>query len=174
MVRHVTITTALLAAGVVSLFSTTVQAQNKMGRVSAADRKFAIEAAHGGIAEVRLGELAEQNGSSQFVKRFGHRMVEDHGKANDDLQTVASNLGITLPSDPNGEQRELMARLRKLHGAAFDSAYVRAMKMDHQMDIAAFKKEANMGKDASIRRFASRTLPVVQSHYRMLMDKKIM
>ncbi|MCW3055401.1 MAG: outer membrane protein [Chthonomonadales bacterium] len=174
MIRHVTITTALLATGIVSLFSTTVQAQNRMGRVSAADRKFAIEAAHGGIAEVRLGELAEQNGSSQFVKRFGHRMVEDHGKANDDLQTVASNLGITLPTDPNGEQRELMARLRRLHGAAFDSAYIRAMKMDHQMDIAAFKKEANMGKDASIRRFASRTLPIVQSHYRMLMDRKRM
>jgi len=174
MIRHFTITTALLAAGIVSLFSTTGQAQNRMGRMSAADRKFVMEAGHGGIAEVRLGELAEQKGSSEFVRRFGHRMVVDHGKANDDLQSVASNLGLTLPTEPNGEQRELMARLRRLHGAAFDGAYIRAMKMDHQMDIAAFKKEANMGRDASIRRFASRTLPVVQSHFRMLMDRRMM
>jgi len=174
MNRHFTITTVLLAAGIVALFSTNVQAQNDRGRVSAGDRKFAMEAAHGGIAEVRLGELAEQKGSSEFVRRFGHRMVEDHGKANDDLQSVASNMGLTLPTEPNGEQRELMARLRRLHGAAFDAAYIRAMKMDHQMDIAEFKKEARMGREAGIRRFASRTLPIIQGHYRMLMNRRMM
>ncbi len=137
--------------------------------ISAADKKFAKAAAQGGIAEVRLGELAAKQGSSEKVKEFGQKMVEDHGKANEDLKSVATGKGLTLPTEPNAEQKATLARLRKLHGAAFDSAYLKAMKMDHKMDVAAFKKEATKGQDTEIKGFATRTLPVVEGHYQMLM-----
>src|SRR5690242_1369516 len=67
--------------------------------VSAADRKFAIAAAQGGMAEVKLGELAVKNGASDSVKKFGQRMVDDHSKANDELKQIATNKGIALPTD---------------------------------------------------------------------------
>lgn len=174
MLRHFTKVGIVMAVGLVSLTGVSVQAQNKMsgaktGAMSAADKKFAMAAAQGGMAEVKLGELAAKQGSSAKVKEFGQKMVEDHGKANDDLKSVAASKGLTLPSEPNAEQKATMARLMKLHGAAFDSAYIKAMKMDHKMDVAAFKKEASSGKDAEIKSFASRTLPVVEGHYQMLM-----
>jgi len=174
MKRHFTRAGVLMAVGIGSLVGATVQAQDKMSgakasTVSTADKKFAIAAAQGGMAEVKLGELAAKQGSSEKVKEFGQKMVEDHGKANEDLKSVAMNEGLTLPTEPNADQKATMARLMKLHGAAFDSAYLKAMKMDHKMDVAAFKKEAAGGKDPGIKGFASKTLPVVEEHYQMLM-----
>jgi len=43
----------------------------------------------GGMAEVKLGELAQQKGTSDKVKDFGQKMVTDHSKAGDDLKQVA-------------------------------------------------------------------------------------
>src|SRR5690242_14937091 len=43
-----------------------------------ADAKFVEKAAQGGLAEVQLGQLAQQKGQSDDVKNFGKRMVDDH------------------------------------------------------------------------------------------------
>jgi putative membrane protein len=66
------------------------------GTLSAADKKFVMEAAHGGMMEVELGKLATQKAMSEEVKQFGQRMVDDHGKANDELMQLASSKGITI------------------------------------------------------------------------------
>jgi predicted outer membrane protein len=55
------------------------------------DTAFAITAAQGGLAEVKLGRLAAEKGSSADVKAFGQQMVDDHGKANERLKSVAES-----------------------------------------------------------------------------------
>jgi len=128
------------------------------------DAAFAIKAAQGGLAEVKLGRLAAEKASSPDVKAFGQQMIDDHGKANEQLKTVAESEGMTLPTDVNGKQQAIYDRLSKLSGAEFDAAYVKDMVMDHQEDVKEFKKEADSGKDEKIKSFASQTLPVIQGH----------
>src|SRR6185369_14746712 len=53
-----------------------------------ADAAFAMAAAEGGLAEVELGRLAKEHASSADVKKFADKMVEDHGKANDELAGI--------------------------------------------------------------------------------------
>ena len=93
------------------------------------------------MAEVELGQLAEQNGQSQEVKDFGKRMVTDHSKANDELKQVAEKEDVTLPTTLDAKDQATKERLEKLHGAAFDKAYMHDMVMDHKADIAEFKHE---------------------------------
>src|SRR4051794_40796246 len=57
--------------------------------LSAQDRNFATKAAQAGLAEVAAGKLAASNGGSDAVKKFGEQMVQDHGKANDQLKQIA-------------------------------------------------------------------------------------
>jgi putative membrane protein len=132
--------------------------------LSPADQKFVKEAAQGGMAEVELGQLAVERASSDGVKKFGQRMVDDHSKANDKLKEVASGKGITLPTEPNAKQKATKMRLSKLSGDAFDKAYMKDMLQDHKQDVAAFQKESSTGKDSDIKNFASTTLPTLQDH----------
>jgi putative membrane protein len=129
-----------------------------------ADTHFAKEAAQGGMAEVKLGQLAQEKGSSDAVKSFGKRMVDDHSKAGDKLKEVAGKENITLPTDIGAKDQATYDRLAKLSGAAFDRAYAKDMVADHQADVAAFKKEANGGKNDLLKGFASETLPTLEDH----------
>jgi putative membrane protein len=131
---------------------------------SSTDVKFVKEAADGGMAEVELGQLAVEKASNEEVKKFGQRMVDDHGKANDKLKEIASSKGIELPQEPSAKHKAIKERLSKLSGTDFDHAYMADMLKDHKMDIAAFTHESTSGKDAEVKSFASDTLPTLQDH----------
>src|SRR4051794_1626641 len=77
----------------------------------AADETFVTKAAKGGLAEVQLGKLAAEKASSDEVKKFGQRMVDDHGKANDELKTLAQSKSITLPTDIDPKDKAMHDRL---------------------------------------------------------------
>jgi putative membrane protein len=135
-----------------------------------ADQHFAMEAAEGGRAEVELGQLAADKGSAAKVKEFGQRMVTEHGKAGDELKSLASSKNITLPADLAAKHKALKDRLSKLSGAAFDRAYMAEMVKDHQMDAAAFHKEAASGKDPEIKAWAGKTASMVDEHLKIARD----
>src|SRR5262245_36588594 len=76
----------------------TEKAHAQMDHNQAGDTHFVTDVAKDGMAEVELGQLAEQKASSDQVKQFAQRMVADHSKANDELKTLAQNKNITLPT----------------------------------------------------------------------------
>ncbi len=135
-----------------------------LGQNSGPDAVFAKKAAAGGMAEVKLGQLAQEKGSSDAVKTFGKRMETDHSKAGDELKKVASKNNINLPSGMNRKDQATCERLSKLSGAEFDRAYAQDMVTDHQEDIAEFKKEASAGQNDDLKNFASSTLPTLEDH----------
>jgi putative membrane protein len=132
--------------------------------VASSDRKFIEKAAQGGMAEVKLGQLATQKASSDQVKQFGQRMVDDHSKANDQLKQVASDKGVTLPTQLDRSTQREYDKLSKLSGAAFDREYMKHMVSDHKKDVSEFKSEANKARDADVKQFASSTLPTLEEH----------
>ena len=135
--------------------------------VPAPDREFAEKAAAGGAAEVEGGKAAEQRAASDKVKQFAARMVQDHGKANDELKQIASGKGLQLPSAPPAHEQQEMARMQKLSGAEFDKAYMDHMVKDHRKDVAEFRKQAKSGKDPELKAFAAKTLPTLQEHLKL-------
>lgn len=132
--------------------------------VPMADQHFMDKAAQGGMAEVKLGQLAKEHASNQAVKDFGQRMVDDHSKANDELKSLAGQKNVTLPAEIDARDQATYDHLSKLNGAAFDRAYMRDMVADHRKDIADFQKEANSGHDADVKAWTAKTLPVLQTH----------
>jgi len=144
--------------------------ENNRSMNMTSDKKFAMDAAVGGMAEVELGKLATQKATNPDVKQFGQRMVDDHGKANDELKTVASKESIDLPTSLDSKHQATVDRLSKLSGADFDKAYVREMVKDHDMDVKEFQKEAQNGQNTSVRDFASKTLPTLEEHQKMIHD----
>jgi putative membrane protein len=131
------------------------------------DEDFAKDAAQGGMAEVKLGQLAEDKGGSDAVKDFGRRMVEDHSKVNAQLQEIASREKMKLPTELSKRNQKTYDRLSGLSSDAFDRAYARDMVRDHQDDVAAFRQEASNGENEAIKNFARQTLPTLEDHLKM-------
>jgi len=125
---------------------------SKSSSLSAKDKTFIHKAAKGGMMEVAMGTLAEQNGQSDDVKSFGKRMVTDHSKANDELKSIAAQKGVKLPSKEPTEKW------------SSDKAYINMMVKDHEKDLAEFQEEASTGTDPDVKKFAEDTAKVVQEH----------
>ena len=131
------------------------------------DRLFVYEATIGGKAEVEFGQLAEQKGRAQAVKDFGHQMVTDHGKANQQLMQLAQAANIPQPGQLDEEHKAMRAQLEKLGGAEFDLAYIRGQVGDHQKTAQLFEWEIGSGQDPQLKAFASDVLPIVLRHLQM-------
>jgi len=136
------------------------------------DKKFLKDAAIGGLMEVELGKLATQKGSSDGVKKYGQKMVDDHSKANDQLKELAGKENLQVPSELDSKHQSRLDKLSKLDGPAFDKAYIKDQVKDHEQDVSAFQSEAQGGQNASIKQFAANTLPTLQEHLSMAKDLK--
>ena len=123
---------------------------------------FLKAAAQGGMAEVKLGNLAATKSQNAEVKAFGKLMVADHTKANTELTALAKKKNISLPSDI-GSHQSTVDDLTKAT-SDFDKNYVNDMVKDHEEDVAAFQKQADSATDPDVKAFAAKTLPTLKSH----------
>src|SRR5437764_10392610 len=157
--------------GTANTQSSTTSATN----LSGPDADFVNKAAQGGLAEVQLGQMVVQKAQNQAVKAFAQRMVDDHSKANDQLKQLASQKGITLPTDVDSSEKQFQEKLSSASGAKFDKMYMDHMLLDHQKDASAFQAEANTAADPDLKNFAQQTLPTLQQHLQLAQqtDKQV-
>ena len=148
------------SAAVVGLFS----AAPALAALSASDRTFATDAAHGGLAEVQLGQLAEQKAGSPQVKEFAQRMVKDHTQANQELMQLAKSENLNVSTELDSKHKSEIDQLRSMSGNAFDAAYMQHMVQDHRKTVEDFQKQAQSGGDPELKSFAQKYLPIVQQH----------
>ena len=147
--------------------TTTGSTGGTVSAMSPADKEFVIKAAQGGMAEVNAGQMASQKGRHADVKAFGNRMVQDHGKGNEELKQLATMKGLALPVEPAEEQKKAAEHMASLSGAAFDKAYMMHMVEDHEKAVADFDKASREAQDADLKAWATKTLPTLQDHLRV-------
>ncbi len=131
------------------------------------DHEFVVEAASGGLMEVQLGEIADQNAASAKVKEFAGTMVKDHSKANEELKALGAQKNISIPSTPGEDHQKHIDDLMTKKGDEFDKDYMKLMVEDHEEDVEKFEKEAEKGKAAEIKAFAAKQVPTLKQHLEM-------
>jgi putative membrane protein len=132
------------------------------------DKNFLKDALEGGMVEVQLGQLAAQKGSSEDVKSFGQKMVDDHTQMGNAISQVAQGVGVTPPSGLSKKDKEMVAKLGQLSGSQFDDAYIRAMVKDHKKDDDAFKTEAQNAAIPAVKQAAAQGEHVIAGHLQMI------
>ncbi len=141
---------------------------NAASAVSPMDKMFATKAAQGGIAEVKTSELAVHKSHNRHVLAVARRMVKEHTAANEELITVAEDKKMSLPKDTDAKHKAAYAKLARLSGAAFDRAYIAGQEMDHAATVKLFEDEIASGEDKDISAFASKNLPTIEDHTKMI------
>jgi putative membrane protein len=153
----------LIALGLFAglLFSATdASAQAKADK---ANQRFITQAIEGNLAEVQMGQLAQEKGTSEGVRTYGRMLQQDHSAAAQKSTAVATQLGVTPPAEPNKKQKAMHHSLAKLSGAAFDKKFASEMVKDHKKEIASYEKAARKQNDPAAA-YASETLPTLQKH----------
>ncbi len=125
---------------------------------------FMMEAASGGMMEVELGRIAQDNSLNPRVKGFGKMMVDDHSKANDEMKSLAVSKNVTLPNSPTEDQMKEINDLKSKKGPEFDKAYMGMMVDDHKKDVDKFQDVSENSKDPDVKAFASKILPTLKVH----------
>ncbi|MEV6931775.1 DUF4142 domain-containing protein [Dactylosporangium sp. NPDC051485] len=136
-------------------------------QLSAQDRTFLTQAAQAAQFEVTTGRLAGDRAASTAVRSFGQRMVTDHGKELQQLQSLDQTLGIASSPAPDADQQNLTAIWTTVQGGAFDCSYAPAIYALHAHDVQAFDDVAAHADNPQVRQFAAGQLPVMRQHLQM-------
>lgn len=139
-----------------------------LATTNAMDMKFAKTAAQGGIFEVKSSQMALKKSQNPRVLNVAKRMVKEHSAANAELKTVAQDNQMTLPADTDPMHKAVIAKLSGLSGSAFDKAYMGSQEKAHTDTVKLFEGEISTGKNAGLTAFASKNLPEIEDHTKMI------
>lgn len=133
---------------------------------------FLVKAANGGMAEVKLAELAKQQSKDTAIQHFADMMITDHGGANEKVKALAAERNVTLPAEPGEDEQKKAADLGKKAGKDFDKDYVSTMIKGHEETLDLFKKVSGKTSDGAVKAFADNTIPVIEHHLMRIKDIK--
>lgn len=132
--------------------------------LNSTDRTFLQNAAQGNLAEIKTGQLAATQGSSDSVKMFGQMLVTAHQSAENSLDSIATAQSVTLPDSADANGQAMYNALQGLTGTSFDSAFIRMQTVAHDSAISMYQAYASAGSFSSLKSYANRILPVLQEH----------
>ena len=127
-------------------------------------------------AEMKVGGLAEQKGSTAEVRGYGKELANDHAAADRQVVGLSKAEGIELsplaaPSadlqnkeNHDGAVAEMLANVS---GNTFDRDFLEAMHKDHQKDIAKLTDAMNSTSDPKLKNLIAELLPKLKHHQEM-------
>ncbi|MBQ5942825.1 MULTISPECIES: DUF4142 domain-containing protein [unclassified Massilia] len=134
-------------------------------KLTKADKKALTDMALSNMAEIETAKLALSKSQNQEVKAFAQQMIDDHTKAQTEVQSLAQTKGVTLPTELDAKHKAKAAMLEKLSGDAFDRAYTKQSgRADHKATHAKLKKSMSAVKDPDVKALATKMTPVVEQH----------
>lgn len=165
------VTVPVHAQGPAASSATHVLASHPGAKLPHADSAFLKQAAQNGHAEVEGSKLALSKATSPEVKAFAQQMVEEHGKAGEELNALAASKGIILSDGPSIAQKAKLKILSVRDGHSFDQHYADSLGIKaHQDTVKLFQKASDEAKDPDVKAFAIKTLPVLQHHLDLSRD----
>ena len=124
------------------------------------------------LFEIQSSQLAREKSSNPFISEYAKEMIEDHKMAQVSLKEIAMSKGVGLPTELPKDLAHLYMHLQNLNGDMFDMAYQNAQRNGHADASRKFKSEIENGKDEDAKGYAVKTLPTVEMHYRMMLNKQ--
>lgn len=135
------------------------------------DNDFAMMAAMGGQAEIQMSQLAIQRSTNRQIQKYAQRMIKDHTKNSRSLQKIAARKQLTLPTSLGADQMQMLSQLQQASAADFDRLYIQTAGVAaHTTMRQLYSNQAINGTDADLKKYAAKTLPVVEMHLRMAQE----
>jgi putative membrane protein len=138
--------------------------------VNGMDELFLKQAAGGNMTEVALGKLALSKSTSDAVKAFAQKMIDDHTAMESDVQGVATGMNVTLPTGMPKSEQKIVEKMQALNGEAFDKAYAADMVKDHKKDLGDFRSANSRTQNPQIQALTTKGADIIAGHLKMAED----
>lgn len=162
MKRAVHLLCAVLGAG--------IAVAGAQGAAAPSDPQIAAIVVAANQVDIDAGKLAERRAHSKAVRNFARRMVTDHTDVNRSAVALVRKLHVTPESNATSESltrggERNLARLEKLHGAAFDKAYIDHEVTYHESVLDAMDKVLiPSARNARLKALLVKVRPLFEDH----------
>ena len=132
-------------------------------KLAATDMDFVNRAAHAGVMEVELAQMAIKTSKTPALVSAANKIKTDHEAANKQLMALAAKKAHTPTALTAAEKTQGHGKLASLKGADFDKEWVAMMIKGHNEAIDLFTS-ASSSADPDIAAFATKTLLTLKEH----------
>ncbi|MCY1277348.1 hypothetical protein D3C76_525130 [compost metagenome] len=127
-------------------------------------RAFIEESLGTGLTVIDSARLALHKGESNGVRVYAKRVIDEHGRLDAELQTLAKEKGIEI-AITDGLQADAAARAALLEQSDhFDLTFAEQQLYIHKQAVTLFEQVARDSQDAELRDFARTRLPLLEHH----------
>lgn len=129
---------------------------------------FVKKAAISDMFEIQSSHLALEK-HAKGDRRFARTMIHDHSHTTAQLKRLVNSgkVKASLPTALDSEHQQLLDQLSKESGGQFDKDYDKAQLDGHKQAVAMFESYAKSGDNPALKRWAAKTLPLLQEHLSM-------
>ena len=157
--------------------NTADRAQSAIGSTAGASRlqgddaTFLQRAMEMGRLEVAHAQAALDGAQRNDTRTAARMLLEDHQRANEQLQQLASRKGWSMPTESESAESD-QARAAASAGNFDDDRFMAEQIRMHRDAISLFRAQASSGADPELRQFARDQLPHLEHHLEMLQGQE--
>jgi putative membrane protein len=132
------------------------------------DQAYLRDIANSNLAEIEVSKLAMEKSQDDKIKAYAKKMVDDHTKAQQEVEKFAQAKNVSLPDAPDKRHQKLVRKLEGLSGESFDRVYIaQAGYSDHKHTDINLKRIQRRATDPDLKALAGKLLPEVDKHLAM-------
>jgi putative membrane protein len=121
---------------------------------TAPDKIFVLMANSQSQYGEEISKQALQKATNPQVKQVAQRCLDDSQRAQQQLQPIAQQLGVQLPSDLQDDQRVVIRILAALPTEQFEKAYMCGAESENAAAMIRLRHVSQLSQNEQIRKFA--------------------
>lgn len=127
-----------------------------------AEADFVTRASNSNLFAIAESRLALGRTRAPELKTFARRLIDDHGKAQTQLQAAARGSGATVPTALDQDHQARLKALRGKSGADFDKAYVADQGENHSNALTLYADYMLWGENEKLHPLAIKMIPITE------------
>ena len=140
------------------------------GPVSELDKTFLVKVRQAGLWEIPAGRMAQDQASSEAIKRAGMHLLDGHSKLDQLVREDAKALSAPIPDEASAEQQQWVEQMKNAEGEKFDQLFVDLLRASHGKIFITIGEVRAATKNHTIRRLAKQANNTVMDHMEVLED----
>lgn len=139
-------------------------AAHELGPVGPADRAMLYAVKQAGLWESPVGQEASHRASTAQFRDVAGKIAAEHHELDQKVDAVAATLGVTLPDEPNVDQRRWMEQISASSSGEYDRTAVNLLRQAHGKVLPILAQVRVGTRNAVIRDFADESTQYVSRH----------